>query len=206
MRKRDRDFAGGHGIPPPEPRNSTIYNLLVAEAMGSTPGCAFSHALNYNAAATRDDGSCTFSNWPPCNDPFADNFNPRSPVSYPGACNYTCGGIYATLKRGWSLHKDSPRARWVQPSPADLGLENCSAWPETPRCYTDAREMARDLNAVYPKGAYPLPVGGLAKHMGVFVLDLSNQSSPDDVGRVAPWRVASLRLSLPRFARLPVGQ
>ena len=119
------------------------------------------------------DSSSLIGNRPPCNDPFADNFNPRSPVSYPGACNYTCGGIYATLKRGWSLHKDSPRARWVQPSPADLGLENCSAWPETPRCYADAREMTRDLNAVYAKGMYPLPVGGLAKHMGVFVLDLS---------------------------------
>ena len=78
-------------------------------------------------SATWDDGSCEFSatlgHAPPCNDPFADNRNERSPVSYPGACNYTCDGIYAALKKGWVLHKGSPRAAWVQPSPAD------TPWP-----------------------------------------------------------------------------
>ena len=115
--KRGRAFEGST-TPPPEPLNSTTYVRLVAQANGSVPGCAFSHALNYDTSATRDDGSCNFSssllgNRPPCNDPFADNFNSRSPVSYPGACKYSCNGIYATLKKGWALHKDSPRARWV---------------------------------------------------------------------------------------------
>ena len=164
---------------------------MVPVAAAPRFGCAFSHADNFDPRATRDDGSCTFSVRvsvttlvngtnvtaqtnqtieTPCSDPFADNYNPASPVSYIGACSYSCAGIYRTLRRGWRRSSASPRASWMEPRPADLGLDGCQDWPETPRCYTDAAQLSRDMNQIMlsTTGDDALP-----RHTGVFVLDLS---------------------------------
>jgi len=57
-------------------------------------GCIDSEACNFNPAANTDDGSCTF---PGCNDPDACNFDPEA-ACYDGSCdypftNYDCNGI-----------------------------------------------------------------------------------------------------------------
>ena len=50
-------------------------------------GCTDSNAVNYNAAATDDDGTCSYSEDAGCTDIFAVNYNPNVIVD-DGSCNY----------------------------------------------------------------------------------------------------------------------
>jgi hypothetical protein len=85
-------------------------------------GCTELGAANYAAAATRDDGSCTFGgNGVSCIDSTADNYNPAAQHAYPGTCRYTCGTTWLR--------------RLQHPLP---GLVVGVATP-TPRCFASAR-------------------------------------------------------------------
>jgi hypothetical protein len=64
------------------------------------PGCTEPSAANYAAAATRDDGSCTFGTAAAaaaCTDSSADNYNPAALRAYPGACRYHPRVIVITI-------------------------------------------------------------------------------------------------------------
>ncbi len=58
--------------------------------VGEILGCTDPTALNYNAAATVNDGSCIYDN-PGCTDALACNFEPEATLN-DGSCNYDCYG------------------------------------------------------------------------------------------------------------------
>lgn len=58
---------------------------------GPISGCTYSNATNYNSNATIDDGSCLFdSGTPGCTYPAAQNYNPAATVD-DGSCTYDPG-------------------------------------------------------------------------------------------------------------------
>ncbi len=58
--------------------------------MFEVPGCTDAGAVNFDAAATENDGSCTYANGG-CTDAFACNFNHLATAN-DGSCEYSCLG------------------------------------------------------------------------------------------------------------------
>ena len=88
------------GAPPAPPTGcmnpkalNYVPGAVVAAEGCITPGCTDSKAPQYDAAATYDDGSCTFTKIKGCTDSFAANFRKRATVCTRAA------------------HPDCPRAR-----------------------------------------------------------------------------------------------
>ena len=84
-------------------------------------GCTDSTACNYDAAATDDDGSCTF---PGCMDPAALNYNPDAGCD-DGSCDDggdTCNGAdYCGEGTSW----DASTEKCVVTYPADSDFDGC---------------------------------------------------------------------------------
>ena len=68
-----------------------VTNLVAGEclpcATATIVGCTDPNATNYDASATVDDGSCTYTAAPGCTDPLATNYDPNATVD-DGSCTY----------------------------------------------------------------------------------------------------------------------
>ena len=78
------------------------------------PGCMDPNALNYNANANVDDGSCTYKPPPPqptygCTDPIANNYDPNAAID-DGSCLYGSGG---PVMCPWTHLGRATDANWV---------------------------------------------------------------------------------------------
>eukprot|EP01047_Picozoa_sp_COSAG01_P042825 COSAG01_NODE_3764_length_5719_cov_9.441815_1_plen_692_part_10 len=119
-------------------------------------GCTISAAQNFNASATDDDGSCTFT-FHPCTDKVAANYDPNAIIDYSsnrfprGACKYTLQRIVnaiatlpcANLAPDFSI-KSKAQLR------ASLATEDIDEW-ETPCFHTSgaAGELLRRNRTIF---------------------------------------------------------
>jgi len=65
-----------------------VEGFVFGEDAAPQPGCTVTYAVNYNAGATYDDGSCDFEE-PGCIDPAARNYSGYYSVIWEGGINYS---------------------------------------------------------------------------------------------------------------------
>jgi hypothetical protein len=65
-----------------------VEGFVFGEDAAPQPGCTVTYAVNYNAGATHDDGSCDFE-VPGCIDPAARNYSGYYSVIWEGGSNYS---------------------------------------------------------------------------------------------------------------------
>eukprot|EP01047_Picozoa_sp_COSAG01_P041565 COSAG01_NODE_3574_length_5919_cov_7.990550_1_plen_696_part_10 len=136
--------------------NETHIDCGGHECLACKLGCTISTAQNFNASATDDDGSCTFS-FHPCTDKVAANHDPNAVIDYSsnrfprGACKYTLQRIVnaiatrpcAKLAPAFSNQSKSQLS-------ASLATEDIDEW-ETPCFHTSgaAGELLRRNRTIF---------------------------------------------------------
>lgn len=117
-----------------ESKTCTLTNTYVPPP-ASIPGCTDPKATNYNAAATADDGSCTYASQTitGCTDPAATNYNADA-TQDDGSCTYP-GGSGTTTPTTTTTTPSTPSTAGHHGGGGGAGCRAGTAWsPATNSC------------------------------------------------------------------------
>ena len=104
----DNGMQSTNSINPGIPGDLDIFINIIGSAQAPVLGCTDPLAVNYNASATIDDGSCSYTG---CTDPLATNYNALATVD-DGSCTYPivygCTDNTQGLSTSWAVTDNRP--------------------------------------------------------------------------------------------------